>query len=535
MSTPVSSIAFCSGVGLNSKYEHTFYFGSLGEQRTYFNSKAVKGVVPLTYLRKKMDIRAPIPFDTARKYDYCYFRNNDDKVWYYFINDIEYINDNTTEFKLELDVMQTYMFDYELLPSFVEREHAELDDIGRHTMDEGLDPGDYVVTQTTDATALRELVVLVASTFDPEKTTGKDHVVRQLGHEYAGIWSGLHISAVPKEKWNAMATKLNTFDEEGISEGIVALWLSPLAFVALDANTESWTSSTTFKTVGGLRDHFQEFTPVWKLNNYTPRNNKLLTYPYNMLYVTNNSGAAASFKYERFGDINHPNFKFVGTPAPDGLAKVYPLNYLGAQHNYDSGLTLGNYPQCAWTQDVYKLWLAQNQNQQALTIGSGVLQLAAGTAMAVGAVASAGTLAPLMGTGAVGSIASGLSTIAGTYAQRQDREIQPPQSKGSQSANVNISAGFQTFTFMQKTITYEHAKRLDTFFDKYGYKVARVKRPNIAVRKNWTYTKTVGCKIRGSFATADVRAIENIYDNGITFWCNPANLGDYTVDNSCLW
>lgn len=520
MSTPVSSIAFCSGVGLNSRYEHTYYFNTIGEQRTFFNSKAVKGVVPATYLRKRMNIRVPIPFETACKYDYCYFRNNDDKVWYYFIEDHEYINDNTTEIKIELDVMQTYMFDYELLPCFVEREHIKKDEIFANRMDEGIDVGDYRTIQSVNVD-LSELVILMATTFKPD---APDSNLEDLDTTYQGVWSGLIITAVTKAKWRLLNTYLQSWDEKGISNGVVAMWLYPKNLVKLRAITDN----DVFMEVEGIEEHFKSLTPVWALNGYTPHNNKLLGYPYNMLYVTNNAGSAATYMLDHFGDRWNPNFKFVGTLTPDAAVKMYPLNYMGDQHAYDHGLVMDNFPQCAWTQDVYKLWLAQNQSQQAVATGGAALQIVAGVGMAAATIASGGTTAAVLGTGAVANIASGLSSITNLIAQKADREIQPPQSKGVQNSNVNIVAGFQTFTIKQKTITSQYAERIDAFFDKYGYKTAMIKVPNRNVRTYWTYTKTNGCKIKGSFATADMRAIETIYDNGITFWKSTRTIGDYS-------
>ena len=534
MSAPVSSIAFCANVGLNSKYEHTYYFNTLGEQRTFFNAKAVKGVVPLTYLRKRMDIRVAIPFSTARKYDYCYFRNDEDKIWYYFIEDIEYVNDNTTLIKLELDVMQTYMFDYDLLPCYVEREHSKTDEFGENLTDEGLDVGDYRTVQTLDV-SLKEYVILMASTFVAFEPTGN---IEDYNTSYNGVWSGLVISAVPSNKWPLMQFALEAFNAQ--SDGIVAMWLYPKNLVRLNPSY-TWEGrvddenpqTRVFYQVDGVDPIFQSITPLQHLNGYTPHNKKLLQYPFNMLYATNNNGAAAAYKIEQFGDRQNTGFKIVGTTTPDAAVKMYPLNYSGEQHAYEHGLTLDNFPQCAWTQDVYKLWLAQNQSQQAVATGTGVLQLAAGVVMAAATVASGGAAGAVFGTGAVTNISGGLSTLLNLNAQKQDREIQPRQAKGVHNSNVNINAGSQTFTIKQKTITSTQAKRLDAFFDLYGYKTLLIKVPNRNVRKYWTYTKTNGCKIKSKisnegFSTGDVRAIEDIYNKGITFWKSSRAIGDYS-------
>ena len=52
--------------------------------------------------------------------------------------------------------------------------------------------------------------------------------------------------------------------------------------------------------------------------------------------------------------------------------------------------------------------------------------------------------------------------------------------------------------------------------------------------ENWTYVKTVGCHIYGRFCSEDQNQIQRIYDNGITFWTNGDNIGNYSLNNNTL-
>ena len=78
----------------------------------------------------------------------------------------------------------------------------------------------------------------------------------------------------------------------------------------------------------------------------------------------------------------------------------------------------------------------------------------------------------------------------------------------------------------------EIAKTIDDFFTEYGYATKRVKKPNINVRPHWTYTKTIGCNLKGNAPADDLKAIKDIFDNGITFWKNGDEIGNYSLDNS---
>ena len=68
----------------------------------------------------------------------------------------------------------------------------------------------------------------------------------------------------------------------------------------------------------------------------------------------------------------------------------------------------------------------------------------------------------------------------------------------------------------------------------YGYKTNRVKVPNIHARQRWTYTKTIGCNVKGECPVKHLEKIISIFDNGITFWVNPSEVGNYSLANPTI-
>ena len=376
---------------------------------------------------------------------------------------------------------------------------------------------------------LSTLCVLVMATYNPLTTTSKDQVDKVLCANYDGVFSGLGIYAVQMSSLVAWGTKLSLLDDAGLSDGIISMWMYPKNLIEL-ADGESWSDiNVCHKVIGIKKDITQPTGRVDKVGQtYTPQNKKMLCYPYNFLYVTNNSGGGAVYKYELFGDPAYCNFKVVGSLSPEGTCKIYPLNYNNVQHNYDEGLMLSGFPTCAWNQDAYKLWLAQNQNTQNLNMLTSGLTIAGGV---VGLLASAVT-GNAMGAGAsVGAIVSGANSIGNQMAQNEDREVQPPQSKGGYSSSVNVVAGFQNFTIQHKCVRDDYAQMIDTYFTLYGYQTNKVKVPNRHARAYWTYTKTRGCVIAGDMPVADKNKIQSIYDNGVTFW--RGEVGNYNMINAC--
>jgi len=540
MSTPQSVINICSGVRLDSRYRNSIYFSSLSDQLSYFAEKVVRTFSAYTYLRKSWSIKVGATMEQAKEWNYLYFRNGAGaKTYFYFVNQIEYINDNTVELSLELDVIQTYLFDFTLLSSFVERQHTQGDEIGEHTVDEGLDVGE-LTTNGQNTIDPGNLCIMVMSSINPNATT-EETAVPALPYMYNRVFSGVKIWAVNPSKWSAWGSQLETLDEIGKSEAIVAMWMYPMQLVNLGGEA-TWSSddialpveSAVSQTDGTLVYAIPKQQTT--IDGYTPKNKKLFCYPYNFAYCTNNNGAHAVYRYERFTGDTMP-FVLSGSLAPDGGVHMTPKNYDGLLNNYNAGMNLTGFPTCAWNSDIYKLWLAQNQGQNAMGYLTGALKIAGGVGAAI-----AGSVATATGVGAVPGIAgagagiataiSGAQQIAGMLAQRHDKEVVPPQANGALSSSVNITNNQHGFTFYFKSVTAETARILDNYFTMYGYRINRVQTPIINARPSFTYVKTVGCNIEGNMCNEDIVAVETIFDNGITFWKNGDAIGNYSLDNT---
>lgn len=469
-------------------------------------------------------------YQEAQTWSYLFLQQSG-KYYFYFINAIEYVSDECVQLTLELDLLQTYMFDFTFLPSFIERQHVTSDEIGEHTVDEGLETGEYIDTLSVDFSDISELVVLVMSTAkltttiqdpnDPEEVVYPD--IRSS--RYHNIFGGMGIYAFEIKDYKAVGDLFIAHPE--LTESIVNMWMYPKALIKL-ATGSTWDDGYVFKEIDDTQKVFQSFATRNNIDGYVPKNNKVLCYPYNFLYVTNNAGNTGIYRFERFeGDTCE--FTVTGALSPDGAVKMYPEKYNGIESNYDAGITLSGFPTCAWGQDAYKIWLAQNQNSQNLSLALSGASIAGGVATSVISVMTGN---PLGAVGGLASLAGGASKIAQTLAMRSDKQIQPPQSKGTYSAHVNVVNSKQTFSFVYKSVNREHAQIIDDYFTMYGYKVNRVATPNIKTRKGYTYVKTIGCHISANFCNEDIAKIESIFDNGVTYWVKGDQVGDYTVDNT---
>lgn len=533
MSTPQSIIHICSGVHLDNRYEHSIYFANATDQQAYFAGKVVKTFSAYSYLRKSWPVQVEATMEQARSWSYLYFRNGTGKYYYYFITQIEYKNDNMVELTLELDVLQTYLFDFDRLDCFVERNHTPTDNAGANTIDEGLELGELVDDEEFHWTQLNDLCILVLATINPNYAE-TEKPVQALAGRYNSVFSGLKVWAVNGTDWADWGNQLDKLSTAGFIDGIVAMWMYPKAQVELGGEN-TWDDDNLCKTVDGAKvsGAFLPFdAPPTTLDGYTPRNKKLLSYPFSFLYVSNNTGGSAVYRWERFENRN-PQFSVAGSLSPDGSMKMSPLLYNGIEIgvNYEAGISLGGFPMCAWDADMYKLWLAQNQNQHAYSMATNGLTIAGGAIAGIAGLAT-GNLG-VAGAGAA-AVIGGAQQIGSLLAQKADMAIQPPQSRGNFSSNVNITSGKHTFSFYKKCVSAEYAKVIDDYFTMYGYKINRVQKPYIHARENHTYVKTIGCKIAGNLCTEDLTRIESIFDHGVTFWSDGDHIGRYDLDNGTI-
>lgn len=288
------------------------------------------------------------------------------------------------------------------------------------------------------------------------------------------------------------------------------------------------------------------------LDAYVPRNKKLFCSPYNELYVTNNSGNEAQYRFENFSRPEARTdcmFSIWGNLSTNPGMYCAPLFYNG--NGYMSGavddeLVLGGFPMCSFTTDSFRAWLSQNAGVIGATAGS----LVAGWASLIHGSYGI-TERPMAGgiwgsdvpkltgnttgkqfdpfvkvtadqpsTGLVGATLGALGTL-------YDHSRRPPQSHGAMNGNLIYQAGQLTFSWYYKQIKQEYAEIIDKFFDMYGYKTNRVGTPILNARPRYSYVKTVGCSLDGLIPGDMKQTIERIFDKGIRFWQPHATFGNF--------
>ena len=511
---------------LEDDMKNTLYFASATAQQNYMQNNIIKSYLNVSYQRDTSTFRCPAHIDTIRNCNYMMYQNTaySNKWFYCFIKKMTYISDGLTDVEFEVDPIQTFMFDVTLRPSFIEREHTNDDTVGVNTVPEQVERGEYISNGFQRDDNLGNLAYIIQATQHYDYDDADPDSRGQMATNFGGVYNAGTVFYV--EDILSMLYVIGEYDKKGKGDSITNVYVVPQAIVAnkpsvpvTDQGENWWRGMTEPAT------YEKHVTKQTTLNGYTPRNKKLLTYPYNVLVLDNNNGSSTTLKYEDFSTEDCV-FEIAGVPTCGCSIKIAPKDYRGESRYQQEGIMAGKFPTCGWVNDAYTNWMTQN----AVNLNIGAVADIAQTIVGV-----AGGIAGGKPASAVGSAVSGISSIASTIGEVYQHSLLPATAGGNiNGGDINTCYNMNKFYFIKLSIKAEYARIIDDFFDMFGYATHRVKTPNTAHRQNWWYTKTIDCNITGNVPNDYMNQIKDAYNNGITFWRNPSNFLNYSVSNGIV-
>lgn len=490
---------------LSPKQNETILFNSTTEQRTYMHGRTKHAYNNLSIQRQNNTIKVPSYIDDIIDCNYLMFRNTSNGKWYYcFVVGFEYINDNCTEITFKIDPLQTYQFNYTVKPCFVEREHINDDSIGANTIDEGLAIGETTLIDKEVITGMTNFRYIIATTYGTEL---HDDVVpkKYRGVLRNGIYSSLQMLVFDNSQIDDMVTLINDIEEkkEGAIQYIAVVPSFALSSSQVDGNIVYQSNNCPSKDITIPFSHST-------IDGYIPKNNKLFCYPYNTLLISNSNGVQNLLKFENFSNRNSITFRFFGNLGANCSVKMCPRNYKNVDTNFEEALSIEGYPQCEFTTSNFKNWLYSSFMNVGANFLTTALQMYTGNVW--------GTI-----QGGINTLQNGLNTL-----------LKSDNVKGNSSTALTSLLAKSDFKFYHQQIKYEYARALDEYFSRYGYRVNRVKTPNHTGRNSFNYIKTQNCLCHGDVPSKYLEEIQSIYDNGVVFWHDVENFGNYTIDNSII-
>lgn len=546
--TPQSDV-YLLKVPLEIDNENQLTFANATAQHTYFNSLPKKGYDDFTYIRKDGVLRIPDLVDNLYSYNYVMYRNDaySNKWFYAYITSMEYVNDNVTDVSIATDTWQTWQFDLNYKRTFVEREHVNDDTFGLHTIPENLEYGpmtcvsrtfvkpdgnvkDYQGT-TYQGVDGQEVICFLVSGWVPALKPSNWVPAN------ANAFSGLAMFAV--RDITAAAVVIKAYQQNQTDNEIASIFMAPIKLfnqgyfeqktIVIDGVSATiyiiTESELSAYGLTKLKDNRVNVTMPTTLDyDYQPHNNKMLCFPYNYFYVSNNVGEIQDYHYEDFRNVtqNGARFDMYGALSQGCAIKLIPYSYNpqgieNVTYATEYAVNARKYPVCAWSSDSYTNWLTQNSINTGVGMASAVATGLAGLAM--------GNPFALVSSGI--SIANSIGNVL------QVSKL-PDRAKGDMNMGDFAEGTKETYTICKTTIRTEYAKVIDSYFDRFGYKVNETKLPNVTGRRNWNYVKTIDCYIEADIPQEDLQQIKDMFNKGITFWHNPSTFCDYSQTNDII-
>jgi hypothetical protein len=559
-------------------------FATITEQLNYFTSKAKVTINKCKYQSRTATIRVKGYVDTLQNCNYGFYTNTyngTSKTFYFWIVAKNFLARETTELTIQLDVFQTWLFDFHFNSCMVERKHVEDDTFGKHTIPEDFELGDYVTYTKKTVDCLTGNPCFFIGLTDIDSGT--------LGGIFGRTYSGFAIKYFSYENINALSSFITDLCTNGKADSIAFIFSFPYklfyaTYPELTANDGSYIGG-----IEGIVSALETFNWNEQKNNfpyngdtYVPHNAKLFCYPFNFITVKNANGGNVVLKLENFSDSSDVEFLVESVVTQNPTITLTPKNYCNKAFAIDDSIAMSDYGLCSWNNDNFANWFANNRNsidaQSANAVTSfnanktvagnnynnalenrdtqmqkGVINTAISTLGALGHLNFFGAAANAVGGGAntyldyqqnTRNANNDLSnnnllnktnyqnTIRSIVASVKDAQVQPNTSKGSTSScGLDLARSTATFFIEQVGIKPEYARIIDMYFQIYGYQVNSVEVPKFNTRTLWNYLKTVNCSVYGNIPREDCDNINDMFNNGLTIWHGESNMYNYDAHN----
>ena len=277
---PTGVIQLFRGINLDNRYMHTIYFANEAAQNTWFSSRVTYNFNNQMKTRHNGNkIKLKIACETIADCTYLRFQNVTNSKWYYaFIIGVNYISENTTEIIYEIDVMQTWFIQNgSIAPCMVLREHVNNDTFGLHLEDEPIGSTEYecdsVPYTSADGLLFNDYRLIVNTSEEPvvgdiinnRLVNGTKFYSLDASNQYA-VWNEI----------SALISLINgSWDSGDKPIEIIDMFTFPSKFANMNINDNT---------------HIIEVSQPATLNGYTPKNKKLLTYPFSYMQGTTMNG-----------------------------------------------------------------------------------------------------------------------------------------------------------------------------------------------------------------------------------------------------
>lgn len=574
--------------GVNFNTTDTILFKTLAEQTNYLNSK----------LFKTVEGREKVITDSIKVTDVNYYDlqqvtyvstekivNGKTKVFYYFVTDLDYRNDNLTVLNLVLDNIQTYMFDYEIENATIIRQHERRWDFNDKRIfsktkeDIEVNEYDYKTYNLTTPYQQDQMIYAAIITTKDADTEGINSY-----HTYGTIPKGFRTYMTfftPDRKGVGFFRPTNPddfyffVDVFGLNDLarnplIYDIYITPyvpqVKYGGLNSSGFPYitgfnghTYGPDFTLVNEIKigeetikmphtNHVIQFNNVdisedrYLLNSQGTQRLKDLMYSTDLKTDSKIFGAqyssielvsALDERYEFFIDEFTNNISFDYTLSNDMSKGVYstPNNY---RIPFKKAVT-GSNNSIAMINDSYLEYMNNNrhsiQNKNSSNIVKAVVGIGLGAAATVATGGLAAPAALAIGAGIVNQGVGHATNLSAQNAQLRDLKNQPDKISSPGDVDFNMTNDLMLTKIIIKTPSIREQSKLGKYFKLYGYASDYIGRPDITSRKTFNYIELNNMVITGNIGLETSNSLKAIYSQGIRFWHSPETFLNFDILN----
>ena len=520
---PQTEIYLASGIEWDNNYIHVRAFSSATDLLNHVISKVpddkfhIQNSAPVR--TGNLTVRIEANEAVAMKLNYMAFRNMPyESTWHFaFINNVTWLSSDSVSIDFELDIFSECFYTTNFKPCFVERMHIPKaqDVAGANVVPDDIETG---VMECYHHTYI-DLGVPYVGLYVTDLVQAGDETV--YTHYLNNMYSGLYYTAYKMEnELDAKTVDALLLKYQGKEDAINNMVMFPGVCVpSKDGGFTTLTHSSQIDLDFG----------------YSPKNQKLFTYPYVYCTLDDNGGNVVNYKPELFSG-NNWEFKVTGCAVSMPQVMVRPTNYCGIDDNFQHGFVISNFPICAWSYDTYKAWIAQNKNSLALSkevayrsIGQGFITggMTLAGSIATGSIAGGAIAGQQVGN----ALVSGVNQIQQLEATKQDKDFLPATARGKINVeNIRFAMGLDRVDLYAMRPKLSMCKVIDDYWTAFGYPIHEITTPQINSRSSWNYVKTVDCAFTADAEMNILSRYRDIFNKGVTIW-HTNDIGNYNLSN----
>lgn len=538
MFSPDSSLRLLN-VRMDSELRNTLWFPDRNTQTNWFLSQSdFISFTDYSYVKKDNTIVLACREEDIWRFNYVMYQNtNFSNKWFYaFIAKREWASDYSTRIYLKTDPLQTWMFDWSLMTSFIERQHSTTDTPGDNIIPEPIG-GSQVIYQSAGSVNCTPDWIAVFAT---SNSSGSAAVGSKIGGMFSGAQNVFLDTVLP-------TNLLSAYVNNGLASAVSRIQ-----------------QITGFGTDSGALNYSVSYNKYpTNIAGYVPKNKKLLSGAFVNGYIT---GFGQEIKFTPdFCSGNSVSVNF-DQDMTSGSVYCFVPNYgkSGASGTSNVLGFLFTYPESTWAYNQYKndynlhngsnsiFKERSNVNRIVNSVNAGIGAIGSAASIAAGIADTANPVSLLEGDlasdiaglsgnaqGLVNNISSLYQNFAGIDEISQqlsyiNESYNAPATGNVAQSNPFIANGETSVSYGWIVPDARIAQRYDRFLDVYGYSQNTYAIPNIHARQAWTYIKVTELMLDGNCPDEDEIQIRQAFRNGVFWWVYNKEFGNFNQDNSIV-